>query len=96
MSKFSEHQYSESKDNWSFQIIGVIIKPTLSLCKFFLSASKDNTTWKMSVFGVILVRIFPYSARMRENTGRNNSEYGHFLRSVMSKYLLFRLLKIGQ
>ena len=50
----------------------------------------------MSVFGVILVRIFPYSAWMRENTGRNNSEYGHFLRSVMSKYLLFRLLKIGQ
>ena len=23
-----------------------------------------------------------YSARMRENTGQNNSEYGHFLRSV--------------
>ena len=35
----------------------------------------------MSVFGVILVHIFPYSVRMRENTGQNNSEYGHLLRS---------------
>ena len=24
----------------------------------------------------------PYSVRMRENTDHNNSEYGHFLRSV--------------
>ena len=50
---------------------------------------------KVSVFGVILVRIFPhsdwirreilrmslYSVRMRENVDQNNSEYGHFLRS---------------
>ena len=50
----------------------------------------------MSVVGVILVRIFPhsdwifrispYSVWMRENTGKNadqnNSDYGHFLRSV--------------
>ena len=48
----------------------------------------------MSVFGVILVRIFPhldwiwrdteispYSVRMRENADQNNSEYGHFSRS---------------
>ena len=46
------------------------------------------TAWKLSVFGVILVRIFwhfrisPYSVRMRENADQNNSEYGHFLRSV--------------
>ena len=33
------------------------------------------------VFGVILVRIFPYHVQMRENTDENNSEYGHFLRS---------------
>ena len=25
--------------------------------------------------------IFPFSVRMRENAGQNNSEYGHFLRS---------------
>ena len=30
------------------------------------------TTWKVSVFGVILVR-------MRENADQNNSEYGQFL-----------------
>ena len=46
---------------------------------------------KLSVFGVILVpissvrtkygaiwSISPYSVRMRENRGQNNSEYGHF------------------
>ena len=27
-------------------------------------------------------RISPYSVRMRENADENNSEYGHFLRSV--------------
>ena len=30
-------------------------------------------------YGEIL-RIFPYSVRMRENADQNNSEYGHFLR----------------
>ena len=50
----------------------------------------------MSIFGVFLVRIFkysaeyreilcisPYSVGMRENADQNNSEYGHFLRSVV-------------
>ena len=32
-------------------------------------------------YGEIL-RISPYSFCMRGNTGQNNSEYGHFLRSV--------------
>ena len=49
----------------------------------------------MSIFGVFLVRIFkysaeyreilcisPYSVGMRENADQNNSEYGHFLRSI--------------
>ena len=49
------------------------------------------TAWKVSVFGVFLVRIFPHSelirgdtnisphrARMRENTDLQNSEYRHF------------------
>ena len=33
-------------------------------------------------YGEIL-RIFPHSVRIPENTGQNNSEYGHFLLSVM-------------
>ena len=41
----------------------------------------SNTVWKVSVFGVFLVRIFPYSVRMLENTDQNNSEYGHFSHS---------------
>ena len=40
----------------------------------------------MFVFGVILVHIFPYSVRMRENADQNNSEYGHFLRSTMFSF----------
>ena len=52
----------------------------------------------MSVFGVILVRIFPHLDWIRRNTeylfvfspnmgkcGQNNSKYGHFLRSVYSE-----------
>ena len=33
-----------------------------------------------------LLRISSYSVRMRENTNQNNSEYGHFLRSVFCVY----------
>ena len=51
------------------------------------------TAWIVSVFGVILVLIFPhsvwirrdtppYSVRMEENADQNNPEFGHFLRSV--------------
>ena len=29
-----------------------------------------------------LLRISPYSVRMQENAGQNNSEYGHFSRSA--------------
>ena len=36
---------------------------------------KTTTASKVSVFGVIVVR-------MRENADRNNSEYGHFLRNA--------------
>ena len=52
-----------------------------------------NTAWKVSVFGVFLVRIFPnldwmrrnteYSIRMRENKNQKSSEYGPFSRSAM-------------
>ena len=34
------------------------------------------------VKSVRIRRISPYSVRMRENVGQNNSEYGQFLRSV--------------
>ena len=45
---------------------------------------------KMPVFGVILIRIFPYLARMRENTDQNNSEYGnHFTKCNNQKVNCF-------
>ena len=34
-----------------------------------------------------ILRIFPYSVRMRENANQNNSEYGHFSRSERLVYL---------
>ena len=53
----------------------------------------DVTAYKVSIFGVILVRIFPHSdcterygvsasVQMRENTDQNHSEYEHFSRSA--------------
>ena len=45
----------------------------------------NYTVWKLSVFGVFLVRIFPhsdwmlrYSVNMWENTDQRNSKYGQF------------------
>ena len=35
----------------------------------------------------------PYSVRIREKTDQNNSEYGHFLRSVCIKFLSLIFLK---
>ena len=31
---------------------------------------------------LLKLAVFSYSLQMRENTDKNNSEYGHFLRSV--------------
>ena len=61
------------------------------------STSTRNTAWKVFVFGVFLVRIFPHADRIRENTDQKNSEYGHFLRSAImdiSFYLLLFLSSI--
>ena len=55
----------------------------LSVCK--KNIYRNSTAWKVTVCGVILVHIFPHSDwifRMGENAAQNNSEYGHFLRSV--------------
>ena len=46
-----------------------------------------DTAWKVSVFGVFLVLIFPYSDWIRRDTecmDQKNSEYGHFLHSLTS------------
>ena len=45
------------------------------------------TAWKVSVFGVFLVSIFPlrispYSVRMRKDTDQKNAKYGHSSRNV--------------
>ena len=62
----------------------------VSAIKNFWWEKETGIAWKVSVFAVILVRIFPligqsrispYSVRMRENADQNNSDYGHFLQS---------------
>ena len=61
------------------------ISGPLNLLKF--SSAYPDTACKVSVFGVVLVRIFPHMDlidRMRENTDQSNSEYQYFLRSVIS------------
>ena len=59
------------------------------LGKILISKIVIYTAWNVSVFGVILVRIFPYSVRMRENADQNNSEYGNLLRSAIYSIFLF-------
>ena len=65
--------------------------------KYFKRESKCltiyNTAWKLSLFRVILVRIFAYldwirrdSVRMTKNTDQNNSKYRHFLRSLITNF----------
>ena len=69
----------------------------------------NTTALNLSVFGVILVRIFPHSdwirrdtesVRIRENADQNNSEYGHFSRSVQvdisSQVSNFKTLKLRE
>ena len=63
---------------------------TWRLLQMFLSLSRkcpySELFW--SIFSLIwteqgeILRISPYSVRMRENTDQNNSEYGHFSHSV--------------
>ena len=60
----------------------------------------------MSVFGVILIRIFrhldwirkdmPYSVRMRENADKNYSEYRHLLRSGNWRVIMYFDVYIGR
>ena len=61
---------------------------------YWIQGFMNVTVWKVCVFGVFLVRIFPhsdwmrrdseypYSVQIRENKDQKNSEYGHFSRSV--------------
>ena len=53
--------------------------PSPLLCQSLANKIIRGTVQKVFVFRVILVRIFPYSFRMRENADQRNSEYGHFL-----------------
>ena len=74
---------------WNFIQFVFIVYPDWKVPKYIktkvLTTCFYLTAWKVSAFGVILVRIFPYSVRMRENADQNNSEYEHFLRNASYK-----------
>ena len=58
-------------------------KPLIEKCPYSeLFWSAFSRIW--TEYGEIL-RISPYSVRMRENADQKNSEYGHFLRSAAFK-----------
>ena len=68
---------------------------SLIFISFFFSETNIFSASKVSAFWVIFVCIFPhlncispYSGRIRENTDQNNSEYGHFSRSVFNLGLI--------
>ena len=80
---------------WSICLKWVNMFPHEDFLYFDFSFLATITAWKVSVFGVILVRISRYSVHcgeirsisqysvwMRENTGQNNSKYEHFLRCL--------------
>ena len=90
----SNDQFVIMQQSNYFLKVAYIYHPSdlLFLCCICLINASD-TGWKVSVFGVILSRIFPHSdwirrdtlylVRMRENADQNNSEYGHFARSAI-------------
>ena len=43
-----------------------------------MDVNKIFTVRKVSKYGVFLVRIFPYSFQIRENTDQKNSVFGQF------------------
>ena len=47
---------------------------------------------RIALFSRIILRISPYSVRMRENTDQNNSEYGGFLRSDSDRFSCYDLM----
>ena len=90
-------------------------KMTFIFDNFFIlifrgSFLKFLTAWKVSVFGVILVCIFPhldwiygeilpispYSVQMRENTDQTNSKDGHFLRSASCCYFAVTIARLWE
>ena len=44
----------------------------------------EQTLCKTCPYSELLLRISPYSVRMRENVDQNNSEYAHISRSEIS------------
>ena len=82
----------------TYTLSSIILLISLMRCSSHISHILiPYTAWKVSIFGVILVRIFPhldwirrdtqYLSVLSPNVGKcrpDNSEYGHFLRSAIS------------
>ena len=78
--------------NWisslSHKTTGLLFKPKLDKLQHAKWMWVTNTAWKVSAFGIFLVRVLPhsdlYSVRMRVNTDQEISKYWHFSRSKLT------------
>ena len=60
---------------------GLLLFYILTSSSWYSEDMKTNithTAWKVSKYGIILVRIFLYSDWIQENKDQNNSVFGHF------------------
>ena len=73
---------------WKFQLLA-----TFATSDKLFRKNSFSTAWKVSVFGVFLIRISPHldwilnSVLMWENTDQKNFEYGNYLRSTELGFL---------
>ena len=76
--KFLEIWLLPEKSLWSLWIdlsTDVLLHVTVKYRNF-----ETYTAWKVSKYGIFLVRIFPYFGWILENTDQKNSVFGHFSR----------------
>ena len=82
---FADRTFVEVKADLIHSILTVRVFLSVELCH---CAKCPYSEFFWSVFSRIrteyaeILRISPYSARMRENTDQKNFEYGHFSRST--------------
>ena len=85
----SVHNNVKGSFHWRLIIIWSKEIFSTKLISTYKQKFKTITSWKVSVLGVFLVRIFPYSVRMREYKDKKNSECGRFSRN---KFIHFKLM----
>ena len=81
--------------SWFSATVAAYLKHRLSSLPLGEKCPYSELFWSIfssirTQYGEILriLHISPYSFRMRENTNQNNSDYGHFLHSVLLGFIV--------